>query len=159
MKNFSFVIFSIIILSLFSQEIFAIPAFARKYNMSCKTCHSPIPNLKPYGDEFAGNGFKLADQDAPRYFVETGDEELSLIRDFPFAVRMDGFLSYNNSKNKHTDFASPYILKLLSGGALIENVAYYFYFFFSERGDVAGIEDAFIMFNNIFGSELDVYLG
>ncbi len=159
MKYLELVIFNIIILSLFSQSVFAIPAFARKYNMSCRTCHSPAPSLKPYGDEFAGNGFKLADQDAPRYFVPTGDDELSLIRDFPLAIRMDGFVTYNNSKNEATDFASPYVLKILSGGALSDNVAYYFYFFFSERGEVAGIEDAFIMFNNVFGSELDVYLG
>ena len=34
-------------------DMFAIPAFARKYSMSCKTCHSPFPYLKPYGNEFA----------------------------------------------------------------------------------------------------------
>jgi hypothetical protein len=28
-----------------------------------------------------------------------------------------------------------------------------------ERGDVAGVEDAFIMFNNNFGTDLDFYLG
>ena len=39
-------------------ELLAIPAFARKYNTTCKTCHSPFPYLKPYGDEFAANGFK-----------------------------------------------------------------------------------------------------
>ena len=43
----------------------AIPAFGRKYRMSCSTCHAPIPRLKAYGDDFAGNGFVLADQDAP----------------------------------------------------------------------------------------------
>ena len=46
-------------LSLFASpdEADAIPAFARKYRMSCTTCHAPIPRLKEYGDEFAGNGF------------------------------------------------------------------------------------------------------
>ena len=46
----------------------AMPAFARKYQMSCKTCHSPFPKLKPYGEEFAGNGFVLKDKEAPRYY-------------------------------------------------------------------------------------------
>ena len=50
------------------------PAFARKYQMSCKTCHSPFPKLKPYGEEFVGNGFVLKDKDAPRYTADTGDE-------------------------------------------------------------------------------------
>ncbi len=137
----------------------AIPAFARKYNMSCTTCHAPFPKLKAYGDEFAGNGFVLSDQDNPRYYVETGDDELSLIRDFPIAIRLEGLVTYNNNKSDKSDFNAPYNLKLLSGGEIAPNIAYYFYFFMSERGDVAGVEDAFIMFNNLFGSELDLYVG
>ena len=144
---------------LISDTIMAIPAFARKYNMSCTTCHAPFPKLKPYGDEFAGNGFALADQDNPRYYVDTGDDELSLIRDFPIAVRLEGMVTYNNNKSDKADFNAPYNLKLLSGGEISKNISYYFYFFFSERGEVAGIEDAFLMFNNLFGSELDLYVG
>ena len=114
------------------ESLSAIPAFARKYKMSCKTCHSPYPRLKPYGQEFAANGFTVKDQDAPRYFVDTGDDKLSLIRDFPFAIRMDGFLQVNNSFTKTADLSTPYNIKLLSGGSLAKNISYYFYFFFSE---------------------------
>jgi len=137
----------------------AIPAFARKYRMSCNTCHAPIPRLKAYGDDFAGNGFVLADQDAPRFYVDTGDEELDLIREFPFAVRMDGYLKYQSETDKDFDFSAPYNLKLLSGGALTKDIAYYFYFYFSEHGEIVGIEDAYLMFNNLFGQDLDVYIG
>ena len=148
---------------LVSQEsVMAIPAFARKYNMTCKTCHYPIPRLKEYGDEFAANGFQLPDQEAPRYYTDTGDDKLSLIRDFPIAVRMDGFIQYrdlNNGKEGQSDFEAPYLIKLMSGGALTENISYYFYFYMDERGEVAGVEDAYIMFNNLLGADLDVYLG
>ncbi|MFO7527081.1 MAG: hypothetical protein R6W68_16630 [Ignavibacteriaceae bacterium] len=150
---------TLFIIALLASDIFAIPAFARKYNMSCKTCHTQFPALKDFGDEFAGNGFILKDQDAPRYFVDTGDEELSLIRDIPLALRLEGYLTYNNRNTEQADFTAPYLLKLLSGGSIAPDVAYYFYFFFSERGEVSGIEDAFIMFNDLFGSELDVYVG
>jgi hypothetical protein len=149
----------IFISSFFSEEILAIPAFARKYNMTCKTCHSPFPKLKPYGDEFAANGFVLKDKDAPRYYVETGDNDLSLIRDLPLAIRLEGYLTYNNNKSENSDFSAPYIIKLLSGGSITSNISYYFYFFFSERGEVAGLEDAFLMFNNLFSSDLDFYIG
>jgi len=158
-KVLTLLILILFLLLLCTQVTNAIPAFGRKYNMSCQTCHSPFPKLKPYGDEFAGNGFVLSDKDAPRYFVETGDQELSLIRDFPIAVRLEGYATYNNLKSERFDFSAPYILKLLSGGALTKDVSYYFYFFFSERGEVAGVEDAFIMFNNLFDSELDLYVG
>jgi len=155
-KTLLFLFLMILILPL---EALSFPAFARKYSMTCKTCHSPFPRLKPYGDDFAGNGFKLDDKDAPRYYMETGDDELSLIRDIPLALRFDGYINYNTSNSKSLDFASPYVLKILSGGELTKDVAYYFYFFFSERGEVAGVEDAFVMFNNLFGTELDLYVG
>jgi hypothetical protein len=159
MKNIlTIAVLSFIIITFFVNDILAIPAFARKYNMSCKTCHTQFPALKDFGDEFAGNGFILKDQDAPRYFVDTGDEELSLIRDLPLALRLEGYVTYKTN-SEHSDFTAPYLLKLLSGGSIAPDVAYYFYFFFSERGEVSGIEDAFIMFNDLFGSELDVYVG
>ncbi len=155
-KYFLFMLF---ISSFFSEEILAIPAFARKYNMTCKTCHSPFPKLKPYGDEFAANGFVLKDKDAPRYYIETGDKDLSLIRNIPLAIRLEGYLTYNNNKSENSDFSTPYIIKLLSGGSIANNISYYFYFFFSERGEVAGLEDAFLMFNNLFSTDLDFYIG
>lgn len=149
----------IMLVSALTQDADAIPAFARKYNMTCTTCHAPIPRLKPYGDDFAGNGFVLKDKDAPRYFVETGDRDLSLIRNLPIAVRLEGWMQYNTATDRDIDFTSPYLLKLLSGGSLGKDIAYYFYFYMDERGEVAGIEDAFLMFNDVLGSELDVYIG
>ncbi|NWF88439.1 MAG: hypothetical protein HXY50_03150 [Ignavibacteriaceae bacterium] len=141
-----------------AYNLYSIPAFARKYNMTCKTCHSPFPKLKAYGEEFAGNGFVLKDQDAPRYFVETGDEKLSLIRDLPLAVRLDGRVTFNEDKSKLSDFKSPLVLKLLSGGEIFKNVSYYIYYIL-EEGDVGKVEDAFIMFNKLFGSELAFSIG
>ncbi|MCU0236835.1 MAG: hypothetical protein MUC72_07090 [Acidobacteria bacterium] len=136
----------------------AMPAFARKYQMSCKTCHNPFPRLKPYGEDFAGDGFVLKDKEAPRYTADTGDGLLSLIRDLPVAVRIEGYASFNSGKGESLDLSTPYLVKFLSGGELFRDVSYYFYFFFSERGKVAGLEDAFIMFNDVVG-DLDVAVG
>jgi hypothetical protein len=142
------------------QKSNAIPAFARKYRLSCKTCHTPsAPKLKDYGDSFAGQGFKLEDEEAPRYYVPAGDEKLSLIRDFPIAVRLDGHVTYNTSNNESSDFGTPYLMKLLSGGELSNKLSYYFYFYMNERGEVAGVEDAYLMYDNLFGSELDIMAG
>ncbi|MGM0551268.1 MAG: hypothetical protein ACQESW_09325 [Bacteroidota bacterium] len=143
-----------------AEKSTAIPAFARKYRLSCKTCHTPsMPKLKPYGDTFAGNGFKLSDEEAPRYFVPAGDDKLSLIRDFPVAIRLDGFITFNNNNSGRSDFQAPYLIKFLSGGQVGEHLAYYFYFYMDERGEVAGVEDAFIMYNDLFNIDLDIYLG
>jgi hypothetical protein len=159
-RNFIFTFLLTMALSLVTEHTQATPAFARKYRLSCTTCHSPsIPKLKEYGDSFAGNGFRLEDEEAPRYYVPAGDEKLSLIRDFPLATRFDGFLTYNVNNSERADYQSPYIIKLLTGGELSDRLSYYFYFLFYERGEVAGVEDAFLMYNNIFGIDFDVYLG
>jgi hypothetical protein len=154
----TFSVLTIIITTYFASEIFAIPAFARKYNMTCKTCHSPFPKLKPYGDEFAANGFMLKDQDAPRYYLNTGDPELSLIRDLPLAFRLEGYVTYNKSDSKQSDFTTPLLFKLLTGGTITQDVSYFLYYIL-ENGEVGKIEDAWLMFNNLFGSELDLTIG
>jgi hypothetical protein len=159
MKNiFTITVLSFIIFTFLASDIFAIPAFARKYNMSCKTCHSPFPYLKAYGNDFAGNGFQLKDKDAPRYYVETGDDKLSLLRDFPLAVRLEGYVTYNQGNTEQSDFTTPLLFKLLTGGAITKDVAYYVYYIL-ESGEPGKIEDAWIMFNNLFGSELDFTIG
>jgi len=157
-KIFTLAVLTFIITSIITSDIFAIPAFARKYGMTCKTCHSPFPKLKAYGDEFAANGFVLKDQDAPRYFVETGDPELSLIRELPLALRLEGYVTYNQTKTEQSDFTTPVLFKLLSGGSIAKDVSYYVYYIL-ENGEAGKIEDAWLMFNNLFGSTLDVSIG
>ncbi len=144
--------------SLFGSSFGKIPAFARKYGYSCKTCHTPFPKLKAYGEEFAGNAFREKEEPRSAY-KNAGDDKLLLMRDLPIGMRMDLYFNYDSESKTKTDLKTPYILKLLSGGSISENIGYYFYFFFSERGEVAGIEDAYIHFNNIFGSELDIMAG
>ncbi|MEN8155057.1 MAG: hypothetical protein ABFR75_13655 [Acidobacteriota bacterium] len=153
------IIVSGLFLTIFNSDIFGIPAFARKHKLSCKTCHDPYPRLKPFGEEFAGDGFTIKDKKQLRYFTKTGDDKLSLLRSLPIAVRMDNFLTYNRSNQNITDLSLPYNIKLLSGGSLAKNISYYFYFFFSERGKIVGIEDAFIMFNDIFKTGISLSVG
>ncbi len=159
-RFFALLLLVVILMTLSIGSVMAIPAFARKYGISCRTCHSPaVPKLKPYGDEFAGDGFRLKDYESPRYFVETGDPKLSLIREFPLAARLEGFVTYNMANDKKPDLGLPLNLKLLSGGQLSDHLAYYFYFYMSEGGEIAGIEDAYLMYNNVLNTNLDIYVG
>ncbi|MBW1807706.1 MAG: hypothetical protein JRJ87_05880 [Deltaproteobacteria bacterium] len=141
----------------------AVPAFARRHEFSCTTCHNPFPRLKAYGEEFAGNAFAPGDQEMPpRYFRDVGDDDLSLLKYVPLAVRADLYfdmrVDVQNGDNS-SDFKVPWGLKLLSGGRIAEDIGYYFYFYMSERGEVAGVEDAYIHFNDLFGSPLDIMVG
>ena len=138
----------------------AIPAFARKYRVSCTMCHVAAPKLKPYGEEFAANGFVLPDGEEPkRSTIDTGDTQLLLQTDLPLAVRLDAYVRGAESADVEADLQVPYGLKLLSGGRVTRGISYYFYFYAFERGDVAGLEDAYLHFNNIKGSQFDVLAG
>ncbi|MCZ7557807.1 MAG: hypothetical protein M5R41_15520 [Bacteroidia bacterium] len=148
------------VLLLLPDQSSAIPAFARKYNISCSTCHSVAPKLKEYGEDFAGNAFNLPDAPPPaRTYVDAGDDMLLLHRFFPIAIRFDGFLQLADRDHGKLDFQSPYGVKLLSGGPISEHVGYYMYFYMNERGEVTGLEDAYVHFNNIFNSNLDIMVG
>ena len=57
------------------------------------------------------------------------------------------------------DLQTPWLLKLLSGGEVADDISYYFYFFLGERGEVAGIEDAYLQFTDIAGSGVSVIAG
>jgi len=137
----------------------AMPGFARKYRFTCQTCHAPFPKLKPYGEEFAGNGFRLPEGEPPYSNIDTGDPLLELVRDFPIGVRIDVFGMMDLDDDVKTDLQMPYNLKLISGGPVSEKLSYYFYFFFSERGEVAGIEDAFLYYRDLLGTGINLTAG
>lgn len=136
-----------------------IPAFARRYGMSCNVCHNPVPRLTAFGEAFAGNGFRLAPGEPPRDTIATGDELLDLPRNVPLAIRLDAFVQAFSEGDATTDFETPYNLKLLSGGTLSRKLSYYLYFFLFERGEVGGVEDAFLYVNDIGGKPVDLAVG
>src|SRR5688500_4053656 len=141
----------------------AIPAFARKYGVSCSLCHSPFPRLNAFGESFAANGFEFSPTEQPRDTINTGDRLLRLQRNLPLAVRFDAYLQAlgrkYNGQTVTNDLMTPWTIKLLSGGQVADKISYYMYFFFSERGEVAGLEDAYLQFTDIAGSGLSVIAG
>ena len=138
----------------------AIPAFARKYQVSCTNCHAPFPRLKPYGEEFAARGFRMPDaaQEPTRAEHDTGDPLLKLMRDVPLAMRAEAHGVYREGAEVDNDFESPWLFKALSGGPIGEKISYYGYFII-EEGDVVGLEDAFLQFSGLFGSGIDLVVG
>jgi hypothetical protein len=144
----------------------AIPAFARKYGVSCTLCHAPAPRLKAFGEEFAGRGFRMQEPGAPaapegeppRGTTPTGDALLELPDRLPLAVRIEAHGAYREDADAEADLESPWVFKLLSGGPLAPKISYYAYFII-EQGDVAGLEDAYLQFSKLFGGGIDLLVG
>lgn len=136
-----------------------IPAFARRYRASCQLCHTAVPKLSAFGEAFAGNGFRMAANEPPRDTIDTGDRLLQLSRDLPLAIRMDAYVNaYLNGETK-ADLQTPYGLKILSGGTISKQLSYYVYFFLFERGEIGGVEDAFVTLNDLGGQPVDISVG
>jgi len=138
----------------------AIPAFARKYQFSCSTCHAPVPRLKAFGEAFAARGFRLEDpsQEPTRAVIDTGDPTLRLLREFPFAARIDGFASWKPDATAEADVEWPWTLKFLSGAPISDSISYYFYGILEKGGNLA-LEDAFLQFNAPLKMPLDLIVG
>ena len=156
MKKLLFLIICVLILAQFSA---AIPVFARKYGYSCSVCHAPVPHLKAFGEEFMDNGYRIPDKEPPRATIDTGDPILLLQRELPLAFRIDGYLNYEPESSIKPDIKSPFVMKILSGGNISSSISYYSYFLFTEEGKVAGLEDTYLSFRNVFGLPLSIIFG
>jgi hypothetical protein len=149
-------------LAVWASPVDAIPSFARKYNVSCNLCHDPAPRLTDFGEQFAANGFEFAPAEPPRDTIDTGDTLLRLLQRIDIAFRLDAYATAATAVRDVTadfDLQTPYGIKLLSGGPIADRVSYYLYFFLSERGTVAGLEDAYVQFTDIAGSGASLIAG
>jgi len=96
-----------------SARSWAIPAFARKYQTSCVTCHTVFPKLTPFGEQFRRNGYRFPGFDSDAVKAEPiplgTDESKKLFPDavwpgtlssFPaFALGINGTTMIHPDKN------------------------------------------------------------
>ena len=150
------------VLSVLPTDAHAIPAFARKYKVSCMLCHQPVPRLNKFGETFAKNGFEFMVGEPPRDTVATGDPLLRLQGTLPLAVRVDAYqqlLSKRAAGEVAFDQQLPWIVKVMSGGQVADRISYYVYFLATERGEVAGLEDAYLQFTDIARTGINLVAG
>jgi hypothetical protein len=137
----------------------SMPAFARRYGVSCAQCHHPFPRATDFGETFAGNGFRMMRGEEPPDTVATGDPLLTLQRTLPLAVRVDAQAQLFTNGETAGDFQTPWLVKIISSAPLTNDLSYYFYFLLNERGETPGIEDAFVYWNDIGGRPVDLAAG
>ena len=122
-----------------SQDSSAVPAFARKYQTSCYTCHSGFPNRNAFGEAFKNNGYRWpggeeedhAKQEQTKMgadgWKQTFPQTPGLSADqSPCSQFGDGFYSITAFYYKRHKFtgkcikAIPHIAPLLSASCMIE---------------------------------------
>jgi len=158
------------VLALWTPPTQAMPAFARQYDVSCVTCHSAYPRLNEFGEWFAGNNMRMPQWRST--MMESSDDMLALPKSIPLAIRAQAFVQGRDSEvvdyetgptgdDSSFDIQAPYLIKLLSSAPLSENISYYFYGIFAEKGENGEviIEDAWFSYADIAGSGIGGMLG
>lgn len=102
----------------------ALPAFAKKWGLSCASCHNAWPMLNAFGRNFKENGYKL-DLD-----TELGDEDhikaedLALYKFTPFSGRIKGYVA-DKRKDGVTKVRPFHELEAYFAGNAGEKVSYF----------------------------------
>lgn len=145
--------------SLFAaRSVYAIPAFARKYQTSCATCHVAPPALTPFGEAFRLNGYR---------FPAGMDEEMTKVPPVPLgaegykklwpkalwpgtipgmppvAVVYTSTIDYSHPDKAVTFQGMGGELEIFGAGTLDEHLSFWGSVDFARNGaDVEGIETA-----------------
>ena len=127
----------------------AIPAFSRKYQTSCTTCHNNYPELNDFGEAFKKNGFKFPKDDEvfvkepPVLLGSKAQKEAfpgavypgEIPGYLPIAFRYEGNFTLNrkqppgviaqNGFAPRTDLFAPNTFTIISAGSFGQNLSFW----------------------------------
>jgi hypothetical protein len=154
----------------------AVPAFSRKYQTSCQTCHVIFPKLNPFGEAFRLNGYWMPAQTAEQVKqqpVSLGAEayermwpEMVFPSDLPAYVplalntKLENIYSSSADEEGHqivhNDFQFPQEVNLFAAGTLGKTFSFFGEVTWEEKpdgGSETEIEHAQLQVNSVFGPD------
>lgn len=157
-RIFSTAILVSTIFLLFSVPAMAIPAFARKYETSCQTCHVGFPKLNAFGEAFRLNGYRMPKEtedqikikpvslgaDAYKKMWPRAIYPSDLPGQVPLALNVKMASVYGSSLDDsgrqitHNDFQFPQEANLFAGGTLGEHISFLGEVTWAEGADGSG---------------------
>ena len=166
--------FGVLLAVMGSTPSYAIPAFARKYQTSCTTCHNDFPQLNDFGEAFKKNGFKFPKDDES--FVKIPPVLLGAKaqkEEFPKAVypgeipgsvpigfRYEGYFNWNKKQPSalqaagfvpRTDLFAPNTFTVIAADSLGSNLSFWIDDDLSAGGSGAdgGLGDGYLKYNDL----------
>ncbi len=154
----------------------AIPAFSRKYQTSCTTCHNNYPELNDFGEAFKKNGFKFPKDDEtfvkepPVLLGSKAQKEAfpgavypgEIPGFLPIAFRYEGNFTWNRKQpagviaqngffTPRTDLFTPNTFTIIGAGSFSPNFSFWVDDDISAGGSGAdgGLGDAYIKYNDL----------
>jgi hypothetical protein len=143
---------------LVSTRLDAVPAFSRKYQTSCQTCHAIFPKLNPFGTAFRLNGYHLpgeTEEQVKQKPASLGADAYArmwpemvypstLPGNAPFALNVkmaDLYASSHDETGKtiiHNDFQFPQEANLFAAGTLGNSFSFFSEVTYGENPDGSG---------------------
>jgi hypothetical protein len=168
------VVFTVLWMLAITPRASAIPAFSRKYQTSCSTCHNNYPELNDFGEAFKKNGFKFPKDD--EQFVKEPPVLLGakaqkqafpeavypgeIPGSIPIAFRYSGNFNWNAKQPQplqaagfvpRTDLFAPNTFTIIGAGSFGENLAFWIDNDISAGGTGAGggLGDGYLRYNDL----------
>jgi hypothetical protein len=175
-RGMLFLAVGMVLSCLVSTRVNAVPAFSRKYQTSCQTCHSIFPKLNPFGTAFRLNGYHLpgeTEEQVKQTPVSLGADAYArmwpemvypstLPGNAPFALNVkmaDLYASSHDETGKtiiHNDFQFPQEANLFAAGTLGNSFSFFGEVTYAENPDGSSsveLEHARLDLISAFGPE------
>lgn len=145
-------------------KTYALPAFARKYQTSCATCHSVFPKLNPFGVAFKLNGYQFPENDEDKVKEEPvilGAEAYKFVWPgaiwpgsipvtTPIAFRINSGFSYDTTDpNTPTEFTLPSI-QVFMAGSFNERISFFGAVLLAKGHNTNALQMSFLRLNDLF---------
>ncbi len=141
----------------FQSEAQATSGFARKYGLSCNTCHSTsFPRLNHYGEKFMRNGFQLPDtQDGSSIGKKAVSDDLSLDDKLGNYVGVRGKIRiFEDQENAPSTLGSTIFGAFFASGTIAKNMPFWLEFETNTGNGETELHNYFVGWTNVNGSSL-----
>lgn len=151
----------------YSQVANAVPAFARKYDVTCNACHTRQPRLNVFGQRFLENGYQMpgtADGDSVEKSLFGGPLNGVTLDDIGnyMAIRVRADIQKASFKEPTEatddwDIVFPNVINIFFAGTATKNISFFLEGeYATQEGHGGGLifERAFIIFDNVGGSQI-----
>ena len=165
---------AVILLTIFAEESHGTPAFARKYQTSCATCHNGFPKLNSFGEAFRRNGYQFPGgtdaqftKEEPVPLGSDGNKRAfpdaiwpgSISGTSPIAIFFDAEADYNPKYNRADPTTAERFsfnglgnaIEAVAAGTIDEDVSYWGQLALNSDGTLE-INRVFLIFSNLIGS-------
>lgn len=151
----------VIMVLLLPSSSSAIPAFARKYDLSCTSCHTKPPRLNAFGEAFHMAGFQIP-------MVQEGEtkkkrnigrvwSETDFLNIFSFRANGNFVEAFQGSNPSETNLTFPRELDIYLAGTYTDEISY-FIELGHEAGTVQGIRGGAFEEKSEFGIGKEFFL-